>query len=619
MRTLSKSDYKVARDCATKLYYKEQGYPNTFGDDEMLALLAEGGFMVEQLAKLRYPEAQVLPTTGSVSAAAAQTAAALAAERVTLHEATLLHGRRMARVDILQRDGNRFRLIEVKAKVYDRAAAARETKHGGNGLFWQVRQPVIASEWRPYLEDVTYQVLVLEALFPGAVVEPFLCLLDPEARCASEGLPAHFTVRRDDATGFLAVDFTGDRDLAAREALLVEVSVRDEVDALRAEVAARTERLLALYEPELRREPPVLTPACRDCEYRVDDGADERNGFRECWGPLADVTPSVLDLYQVSRVKDADKRSYVAGLLAAGRASLHDIPEAVLGDGTIAARQRLQLRHTAAGTSHYDERLDVALARIRHPLHFIDFETARLAIPWHQGMRPYGQVAFQWSCHTQREPGGPFEHAEWLFLDPRWPNADFARALRATLGDTGTILTWSHHEASVLKDIANELAALEGADPELAAWVAAAVRPIDVDDAASWPEGRMLDLWKLTKAAFYHPAMGGRNSIKAVLGALWTTDPALRAQHTALMGRDASAERSPYASLPPVEVSGRPEEVREGTAAMRAYERIQFDAALRDGTAREAWGSLLREYCKLDTAAMVLIWEHWRRAVAARD
>ena len=615
MRTLSKSDFKVATDCATKLFYKEERYPSTLGEDEMLALLAEGGFMVEQLAKLRHPAAVELPTTGSVTAAAAQTAAVLAAPRITLHEATLLHGRRMARVDILERDGDRFRLIEVKAKVYDRTMAERETKHGGNGLFWKVRERELMSDWRPYLEDVTYQVLILEALFPDADVEPVLCLLDPAARCTTEGLPTHFTVRRDEATGFLAVDFTGDRALAAQEALLIEVPVREEVDALRAEVAERTAALVALYEPEMQRAAPTLTHRCRDCEYRVED---DRSGFHECWGPLADVTPSILELYQVGRLKDADKRPLVEGMLATGQASLHDVPDAALGDGKIAARQRLQIRHTAARTAHYDERLDVAVARVRYPLHFIDFETARLAIPWHRGMRPYGQVAFQWSCHTQREPGGAFEHREWLFLDPGWPNADFARALRAAVGDDGTILTWAHHEASVLTDVARELATIDEGDADLAAWLADAVRPLDVDGPETWREGRMLDLCKLTKAAFYHPGMKGSNSIKAVLAALWSTDPTLRAQHGELMGREAAADRSPYDALPPAPVSGSIEAIREGTAAMRAYERIQFDAALRDGAAREGWGALLREYCKLDTAAMVLIWEHWRRAVAAR-
>lgn len=55
-RTLSKSDFKVARDCPTKLFYKESGnYASVRDDDPYLALLAQGGYMIEQLAKAHYP------------------------------------------------------------------------------------------------------------------------------------------------------------------------------------------------------------------------------------------------------------------------------------------------------------------------------------------------------------------------------------------------------------------------------------------------------------------------------------------------------------------------------------------------------------------------------------
>ena len=55
-RTLSNSDFKVARDCPTKLFYKESGgYASVNDDDQYLALLAQGGYMIEQLAKARYP------------------------------------------------------------------------------------------------------------------------------------------------------------------------------------------------------------------------------------------------------------------------------------------------------------------------------------------------------------------------------------------------------------------------------------------------------------------------------------------------------------------------------------------------------------------------------------
>ena len=41
---------------------------------------------------------------------------------------------------------------------------------------------------------------------------------------------------------------------------------------------------------------------------------------------------------------------------------------------------------------------------------FVDFETATAALPYHKGMSPYETVAFQWSCHTIRQPNAEPEH-----------------------------------------------------------------------------------------------------------------------------------------------------------------------------------------------------------------
>jgi hypothetical protein len=43
VRYLSKSDFKEAQDCPTKLYYKQAGYPSTNEENQYLMLLAEGG------------------------------------------------------------------------------------------------------------------------------------------------------------------------------------------------------------------------------------------------------------------------------------------------------------------------------------------------------------------------------------------------------------------------------------------------------------------------------------------------------------------------------------------------------------------------------------------------
>jgi len=118
-RTLSKSDFKAARSCQAKLYYRELSYPSTKDEDDYLAMLAEGGYMVETLARLHYPEGVALEYGDDPLAAAEKTREALRKEEVTVFEATLLVGHRLARADILQKKGNEFRLVEVKAKSFD--------------------------------------------------------------------------------------------------------------------------------------------------------------------------------------------------------------------------------------------------------------------------------------------------------------------------------------------------------------------------------------------------------------------------------------------------------------------------------------------------------------------
>ncbi len=142
---LSKSDFHVAQTCPAKLYYRKRRYPSTQDEDETLEFLADGGYLVEAIARLLYPEGVEVEEGHSPEDDARQTLAALRAERITLFGATLLHGPLLARADILKKDGSHFELIEVKSKSYDSAGPEYRFvgKRGG-----------ITSEWRKYLEDV---------------------------------------------------------------------------------------------------------------------------------------------------------------------------------------------------------------------------------------------------------------------------------------------------------------------------------------------------------------------------------------------------------------------------------------------------------------------------------
>src|SRR5690348_173924 len=163
---LTKSDFKVAQTCSSKLYYKKCRYPSLHDDDEYLALLAEGGFMVQKIATLLHPEGIEMPFTTNVTEAAEDTLGMLERQNATLFEATLISGNKLARVDILRKIGNEFHLIEVKATSYDTCENDEAIVNGRPSLFRSKRGQFIVAGWREYLEDVTFQFLVLREIFP---------------------------------------------------------------------------------------------------------------------------------------------------------------------------------------------------------------------------------------------------------------------------------------------------------------------------------------------------------------------------------------------------------------------------------------------------------------------
>lgn len=81
----------------------------------------------------------------------------------------------------------------------------------------------------------------------------------------------------------------------------------------------------------------------------------------------------------------------------------------------------------------------------KFPLHFIDFETSTVVLPFTKGCYPYETTAFQYS-HHQLDADGSLSHTEWISTDRVFPNFDFVRALKCDLeGDSGTIFRYSHH------------------------------------------------------------------------------------------------------------------------------------------------------------------------------
>lgn len=150
----------------------------------------------------------------------------------------------------------------------------------------------------------------------------------------------------------------------------------------------------------------------------------------------------------------------------------------------------------------------------------------------------------------------------------------------------------------------------------LAAWINGLLGPEGPDGSRRSP--RIRDLHDLALKHYFHPLMGGRTSIKAVLPAVWQSDPALRTHpwFSEYLAVDADGlPLDPYETLEALPFGDDPAEdgvVREGVGAIRAYQDMIFRSA-SDPRARDRLSRLLLRYCRLDTSAMVMIWMHWTR------
>ncbi len=586
MSHLSKSTFILGLTCPRKVAYAAGGYPTPSGGD-FAELLAEGGDRIGEVARMRYPDGRMV-SERDPDAAVQATAEALRDESVTIFEGAIRSGRLFARADILIKAGNRFDLIEVKSASMDRLDPKTyplTTKAGG-----------VRSCWKTILSDIAFQRLILSRAYPDAEIACYLLCPDTRAVATMDGLPGCLVEDASLGPRFAGTDFQA----TALTSLLTLEPVDAAVSILTPEIEAAADRMAALFLDDGSVTKPDVTLGyhCRSCEFRLPAGHTGPDGFRECWGSLADPDPHLFDLYQLYSLGSgrlADE------CIAAGRTSLVDLLIDRI-DGPYAERQRIQIEHQLAGTEWVSDRLAEAMAAMPRPLHFIDFETCTPALPEYRGMRPNETVAFQWSCHTlddRAEAPGTLRHSEWLHdpnTHPGSPNHEFVRTLiEATRG--GTVLTWTGHEASVLAQIARSIR--EECPEKLAL----------VDDLDSLRE-RLVDQCEMCRQHYFHPAMGGSNSLKAVLPAVWGAAAELRVHpwFASCARTTGSPPGDPYKSLPPLAVDGEETTVQEGTGAIRAYQAI-LHGPIKD---RPTWRSLLLQYCHLDTLAMVIVWEYWR-------
>ena len=624
---LTKSDLKTARSCTTKLYYKKLGYPTVDRVDSYTRILADGNFIISKIAHLFYPEgiyvSANLNSDESIANAVQETIAQLQKENVILFEPVLYHQHKLARADILVKQGDRIEIIEIRSKGFDSQAHEDLIKYRNLSLFRNKRTGNVGGEWKYIIEDIAYQVGILQEMLAEhlpdfeAQISPYLLVPDRAKTTAIDNLTSYFQIERlsthrNSFSKFngIKVNFTGDINEIERDRFLTKVSIETEVAELIEPVIASAQKYIDYL---IERSPEIFAPiskSCKGCEYRASD-RDTRDGFKECWGDLAEREHHVLDLYQMGRI-GGNETPLVNELIKQKKVSMFDVPLEELNDYTYSYRQLVQIEHTQKNKEWISEYLPKIVKQVEYPIHFIDFETSRMAIPYRAGMQPYEQVAFQWSCHTITEPEALPIQTEWLDLDNTFPNFQFAESLMECLGDRGTILTWATHENSVLRDIYYQMQAYDYQNPQLQTWLANTAK------LGNKGKSNLVDMNALTLKHYFHPLMKGRTSLKCVLPAVWKTNPYLHEiPWFKEYYRDIDGKvLSPYDVLPQLQIGDRIQVVNEGAGAMLAYQDLMYgenrNLGIDNQATRSQWKELLYQYCRLDTMAMVIIWTHWQ-------
>ena len=643
---LTKSDFKACFDCRTKLFYRKNSYPTSIDENEYIQFLADGGFMIETVAKAKYPAGVDLVAERDPLKALEQTQALIAANpNAVVFEAAAVCGKFQARIDILRREGKTLHLIEVKSSSLK--SKEDDEDDDANSPFLGIKGENKGrpnAKWKPYLLDVAFQAWVLRQVFPDYDVKPWLCVVNKSHLATAAETLDHFTLVRDPLKPKARPEVTYNGNLSALRGsgLLIYREVSKETEMLMDEVKAKASTLAALIGPKAvvtRVQEPIADfyKECRTCEYRFKGTAlPAKHGFAECWGALAGAHHHILDLHRVTQIGSGETPDPVPGLLTQGHASLLDLIEGQLGkEGSRQRRRQIQWSHSANGGQEY---LPPALRNELHadqtdpgwPLFFLDFEACNVALPHHAGLRPYDRVAFQWSCHTLDQKGS-LTHAEWLNTGRDLPNFAFARSLRDQIGDKGTIYVWSPYEQSTLNRVLTQMAEWVKRDANEAVRVSGLGSRQELDALADWINQllgsedengkrhgapRIRDLHKLALEHYFHPEMLGRTSIKVVLPAVWRHDATLRAHpwFKRYLQLDANSQpMDPYKTLPSLPLGSDDDDedaIVDGTGAIRVYQDLIFRQEA-DPKIRANREQLLKQYCQLDTLAMVMIWKHW--------
>ena len=270
-------------------------------------------------------------------------------------------------------------------------------------------------------------------------------------------------------------------------------------------------------------------------------------------------SPSVFDLYRLQTSKKFDY--YRKGIITYNDLFLSGV---VTNEKHL---RQIEFALTDKGTYVDKNGIQDFLDTLSYPLYFLDFETEQPVIPKYNGTKPYQQIPFQYSLHYIESEDGELKHKEFLAESGSDPRRALAESLCKDIPMNVCVTAYNKaFECGRIKELAD-------AFPDLAEHL------LNIRDNAK----DLLDPFQ--KGYYYNKAMGGSFSIKSILPAIFPDDPALD-----------------YHNL---------DGVHNGSEAMSLFPKIKDMPPEEQEKARKN----LLEYCKLDTFAMVKVWEELVRVV----
>lgn len=250
-------------------------------------------------------------------------------------------------------------------------------------------------------------------------------------------------------------------------------------------------------------------------------------------------------------------RTKLTELVDSNILSIYDVPD----EFPLSENQRRQVDTAKIGKPFIDKQgVSLFLETMKYPLAFLDYETYPSAIPKYSGYRPYQQIPFQFSLHVIESPDGESTHYDFIYTDDGCPDERFAKALQKHLPKTGSVVVWNQKfEKGINKQIGERL-------PEYRSFM-------------NMVNDRVVDLmipFSGKTLVYDHPKFKGSASIKYVLPALV---PQLSYKHM---------------------------HIQEGGTASDTWNRIVSGEYSEEERIMKV--QALKDYCHLDTLAMVEIW-----------